>query len=274
MEQFRIEIRYDGIDATDHVIDMRLFGESLIGLERALSTGLNSLAHGQIVNSRSRPSLEIKATPPRPGSVEFDAVVEMAKGALPILGPLLVKEGAAIARLLIAAILKKNAGQKKQSEADVDRIVEIAKINAADRANERQFVQDLVDRLAPSAKSIVSPVGRSCEAISVSDGAETTEVDAPMAEAIRSKMPLEVSDMETVTIRFDELDRGKRKARVEIVSEPGRFVGAEIRDPSYDDFPNAYSSAFNEGRAIQVSAKLSRRREDGELVKLHIMDTA
>ncbi|MNJ04606.1 hypothetical protein D3C73_1654490 [compost metagenome] len=48
---------------------------------------------------------------------------------------------------------------------------------------------------------------------------------------------------------------------------------AEIRDPAYDTFPNAYSNAFNEGAVIEVSAKLTRRKEDGQLVKIHIMDT-
>src|SRR5690606_8218798 len=72
MEQFRIEIRYDGIDAGANVIDMRLFGESLIGLERALSTGLNTIAHGAIPRSRAKPTLDIKASPVRPGSVELD----------------------------------------------------------------------------------------------------------------------------------------------------------------------------------------------------------
>lgn len=112
MEQFRIEIRYDGIDAGDNVIDMRLFGESLIGLERALSTGLNAIAHGAIPRSRAKPTLEIKASPVRPGSVELDAIVEIAKGALPLITPFLIQHGPKIARLLISAIVKGALGRK------------------------------------------------------------------------------------------------------------------------------------------------------------------
>lgn len=268
MEQFRIEIRYDGIDAGDNVIDMRLFGESLIGLERALSTGLNAIAHGAIPRSRAKPTLEIKASPVRPGSVELDAIVEIAKGALPLITPFLIQHGPKIARLLISAIVKRGAGQKKQSEADVDQLVELAKINAADRAGERQLIFDLVDRLAPAASAIVAPVGRSCEALQISDGTHTTEVDVPMAQAVRSKAELEVSDMMTMRIRIDGVVVHTRTLKVEDPDEPGRFVSAEVRDPAFTDGENIYTRSVT--KFLNVQAKATYR--DGRLFKLHIMD--
>ena len=267
-EQFRIEIRYDGIDANDHVIDMRLFGESLIGLEKALSTGLNTLATGSIPKSRSRPTLAIKATAPRPGSVAFDALVEMANGALPILAPVLVAEGAKIARLLIGAIIKRSAGQKKQADADVDQIVELAKIGAADREAERALVRDLVDKLAPTAAPIVAPVGRSCEALSISDGAEVTDIDVPMAQAVRSKADLEVSDMQAMRIRVDGVVVHTRSLKIEDPNEAGRFVSAEVRDPAFTDGENIYTTSVT--KYLDVQAKATYR--DGRLYKLHIMD--
>lgn len=268
MEQFRIEIRYDGIDAGDNVIDMRLFGESLIGLERALATGLNTMALGAIPRSRAKPTLEIKASPIRPGSVELDAIVEVAKGALPILTPILIKHGPKIARLLLSAIIKKGAGQKKQAEADVDQLVELAKINAADRAGERQLIVDLVDRLASTAAPIVAPVGRSCEALRISDGTHTTEVDVPMAQAVRSKADLEVSDMVPMRIRVDGVVVHTRSLKVEDPSEPGRFVSAEVRDPAFTDGENIYTRSVT--KFLDVQAKATYR--DGRLFKLHIMD--
>lgn len=268
MEQFRIEIRYDGIDAADQVIDMRLFGESLIGLERALSTGLNTIVHGAIPRSRARPTLEIKASPIRPGSVELDAIVEMAKGALPIVSSLVIQHGPKIARLLLSAIIKKNAGQKKQSEADVDQLVELAKINAADRASERQLISDLVDRLAPTAAPIVAPVGRSCEALRISDGTDTTEVDVPMAQAVRSKAELEVSEMMHMRIRIDGVVVHTRTLKVEDPDEAGRFVSAEVRDPAFTDGENIYTRSIT--KFLDVQAKATYR--DGRLYKLHVMD--
>lgn len=268
MEQFRISISYDGVDATDHLLDMRLFGESLIGLERALSVGLNSLAGGAIPKSRAKPLLVIKASPPREGSVDVDAIVEMAKGTLPIIGTLLIKEGPAIARLLLSAILKRSAGQKKQADADVAQIIELAKITAADREGERQMVRDLVDRLAPAATAIVAPVGRSCEALAISDGHDTTEIDVPMAQAMRSKAELEVSDMQTMRIRVDGVVVHSRSLKVEDPDEPGRFVSAEVRDPAFTDGENIYTRSIT--KYLEVQAKATFR--EGRLYKLHIMD--
>lgn len=264
-EQFRIEIKYDGIDADDHVIDMRLFGESLIGLEKALSLGLNSLTNGSIPRSRAKPTLEIKATAPRPGSVTFDAIVEWAKGALPLV---VLKEGATIARLLVSAVIKRNAGQKKQAEADVDRIVDLAKINAADREAERAFVRDVIDKLAPSAAQIVAPVGRSCEALSISDGSETTAFDVPMAQAVRSKADLEVGEMKAMRLRIDGVVVHTRSLKVEDPNEPGHFVSAEVRDPAFTDGENIYTTSVT--KQLDVQAKPTYR--DGRLFKLHIMD--
>ena len=268
MEHFRIEIRYDGIDAGDNVIDMRLFGESLIGLERALATGLNALAQGAIPKSRAKPTLEIKASPVRPGSVELDAIVEVAKGALPFVTGLLAQHGPKIARLLISAIIKKGAGQKKQSDADVDQIVALAKINAADRANEREFVLSLVDRLGSTAAPMVAPIGKSCEALLISDGSDTTAVDVPMAQAVRSKAELEVGEMMAMRIRVDGVIVNTKTLKVEDPDEPGRYISAEVRDPAFTNDENIYTRAIT--KYLDVQAKPTFR--DGRLYKLHIMD--
>ena len=39
-------VKYMGKDADDHKMDMRQLGESLIGIERLINTGLYTLEHG------------------------------------------------------------------------------------------------------------------------------------------------------------------------------------------------------------------------------------
>lgn len=269
MEQFRINIRFDGMDADDHVIDMRLFGEAMIGLERALSQGLNALATGT-TQPRSKMMLVIKATPPRDGCVQFDAVVEMAQGLLPVLKPTLAGAGAALAKHLITAVIKRFGGAKKQSTLEVDKMLDLMKLEKDDRQRERQNILAVIEKLRPAAVQIMAPVGKSAESLTLiaANDTEPSVFDVATAQALRSRNELEVSDMQTMRLKVDGITVHNRTLKVEDPDEPGRFVTAEIRDPAFNDGENVYTLSVT--KHLEVQAKATYR--DGKLHRLHIMD--
>lgn len=269
MEQFRINVRFDGLDADDHVIDMRLFGEAMIGLERTLSTGLNVVATGGF-SPRSKMMLAIKATPPRDGCVQFDAVVELAQGVLPMVKPVLEFFGAGIARGLIAAVIQRYAGSKARSASEVEKILDLMALEKGDRQKERENIIEVIERLRPAAAQMMAPVGRSAEKLSISaDGSsDTTVFDVPMAQALRSRADLEVSEMQPMRLKVDGVTVHSRTLKVEDPDQPGRFVTAEVRDPAFTDGENVYTASVT--KELEVQAKATYR--DGKLYRLHIMD--
>lgn len=270
MEQFRINIRFDGLDADDHVIDMRLFGEAMIGLERTLSTGLNALATGG-VPSRSKMMLAIKATPPRDGCVQFDAVIELAQGTLPILKPALVLAGGEIAKRLVSAVIKRFSGQKKQSATEVEKMLDLMTLEKDDRQREREMLLNVIDQLRPAATQMMAPVGRSAEMLSIGTAdtdTDPTVFDVPMAQALRSRAELEVSEMQAMRLKVDGVTVHSRTLKVEDPDEPGRYVTAEVRDPAFNDTENVYTRSVT--KVLEVQAKATYR--DGKLHRLHIMD--
>ena len=269
VEQFRLNVRFVGLDADDNVIDMRLFGEALIGIEKTLSSGLNTLAVGP-VRSRSKLLLAIKATPPRDGSVQVDAVVEMAQGTLPLLKPALVFAGGEIAKHLVSAVIKRFGGAKKQSSSEVEKMLDLMKIEKEDRQRERANINEVIDRLRPAAVQMMAPVGRSAEKLILSsdNDDDPTAFDVPMAQALRSRNDLEVSDMQTMRLKVDGVTVHNRTLKVEDPDNPGRFVTAEVRDPAFTDGENVYTLSVT--KVIEVQAKATYR--DGVLHRIHIMD--
>lgn len=269
MEQFRINVRFDGLDADDHVIDMRLFGEAMIGLERTLSAGLNALATGS-VQPRSKLMLAIKATPPRDGCVQLDAVVELAQGVLPLLKPVLVGAGGMIAKHLISAVIKRFGGSKAQSASEVEKVLDLMKLEKEDRQRERETILGVIDRLRPAAIQMMAPVGRSAEKLTVSSANddEPTAFDVPMAQALRSRTDLEVSEMQPMRLKVDGITVHTRTLKVEDPDVPGRYVTAEVRDPAFTDGENVYTQSVT--KMIDVQAKATYR--EGVLHRIHIMD--
>lgn len=269
MEQFRINIRFDGLDADDHVIDMRLFGEAMIGLERTLATSLNALAVGS-VQRRSKLMLAIKATPPRDGCVQFDAVVELARGVLPILKPALIMAGGQIAKHIIAAVIKRYGGSRAQSSLEVEKVLDLLRLEKDDRQRERDNLLAVIEMLRPAAVQMMAPVGRSAEKLTVAaaNDDDTSAFDVPMAQALRSRSDLEVSEMQTMRLKVDGVTVHSRTLKVEDPAEPGRFVTAEVRDPAFTDGENVYTRSVT--KELEVQAKATYR--DGKLHRLHIMD--
>jgi hypothetical protein len=129
----------------------------------------------------------------------------------------------------------------------------------------------VLDKVKAPATGIVSPLGESSATVSFVAPAKglTTAVDIPMAEAVRSKEPLEVGDMETMRIRIDGLTKHSHRATVERAEEPGRFIPAEVRDPAFEQRPNAYTRALEADNEIMVHATPTYRA--GVLHRLYVM---
>lgn len=116
---------------------------------------------------------------------------------------------------------------------------------------------------------MVGPLGPSSETLTLEDGSgRKTEIDVPMAQAMRSKEPLEVGEMTQMLVRVDGVTIHNRTLKVELEHQLGKYITAEVRDPTFDTAPNIYTDSL--GEFLMIDAKPTYR--DGELVKLHIMN--
>lgn len=280
-------LRFDGLDARAHRVDMRLLGRSMIGVDEAIHRGLWAAVLPEVPRGRKRIELSVQVGAPRTACVELHGAIVAVAGVLPFGYEVAVNLGADYIKHLLSAVLLWHGGRRTEAGSHIDRMLEIVQEQqqslVEDRQLERKAVQrmhdsslravvDVVQLMQPQAKQIVSPIGPTADQLRIGGGApDATVIDVAIADAVRSGEPVEVGDMEEFSVRIDQLTKHNRQARVEIASDPGRYLPADIRDPAYDGFPNIYSEAFNNDRGLVVQAKPTHR-PTGELIRLHILN--
>lgn len=142
-------------------------------------------------------------------------------------------------------------------------------VNALDRA--RSDAMALAGRLAFAAINATAPVRPSARSLAFStDASPKLVVDEAMADAIRAKGELEVSDLQTTTLTAYGWTYHSRLLNVHHPERPGKFISAKVRDPLGEVDGNVYADAARDKATITVQAKIARRA--GEIDGIYIMD--
>lgn len=283
MREVGVILAFDGRDAANHRVDLRRFGHALVGFDHVLSAGIFALVENRLPKQRERLPFDISAEEPREGSVEVPAILmtvyQAGQGTLPFVIGKIAQKGPDILWHWVSYVFKTLGGRTKDADPHFRKLIEFTeKLHGAeilDRERQRHFFLDVIDRIKPHAANVVAPLGDSAEVVQfkLSDdhaGTEITEIDVAMAAAVRSKEVLEVGDIEEMEIRIDGVIKHSSRVSVERPSEPGKFIPAEVRDPAFDQRPNAYTKALECDEVLVVQAKPTYR--GGELYRLYIMD--
>jgi len=266
MAEAQFVIKFDGGDAVDHAVDMRLLGRSLIGFDRIISDGLVLITEGRLPGRNERYPLRAKAREPIIGSSGIPVDLTAAAGLLP-LGWWLLQTGATeVISKWVSFVLAWFGGRKGDAEIYMDALVKMREIEATERLeSERMWHQEsaafralayeLLKRQSNPAKEAVSAVGRSVDSVSLIPSNDifakpAVTVDVPMADAIRQEGELEISDKVKLELRVDGFVHHSRKLNVENPEEPGVFISADVRDPAFDEAPNVYTKAASSKATI------------------------
>ena len=286
----KFHVRFDGRDASEHEIDLGQFGHSMIGLNKAVHEGLYVAVNGNIPKRGARLDIVVRAKPPHAGCVDLESVVVAASGFLPLLYEMLLNGGKEFLFHFLSFLLARLGGRGKEAdphfELMLEALHEMHDANLADRKDERAKHYEseaawrdaflaLVDKLREPARNVVAPVGRTAEILTIvpppGSRSPATVIDVPMADAIRSKEPLEVGEMERIRVKIDGITLHNRTIKIEDPQQPGRYINAEVRDPAFDLEPNIYKEAV--GHELTLDVKPTKRL-NGEIAKLYVMGAA
>lgn len=275
-------MKYEGGDADQHAVDMRLLGRSLQGFDRIISDGVVFFIERRAPKRRERAIVIVKAKEPQIGSNEIVSFLQAAPGILPFAWTVLTDGSSNFIWRWVSFVLSYFGGRKKDAEIHLDALMQILKDSSAERqqsqdqwmAHEAVWRDKLfahLDRLVGPAIQAVAPVGPSVRSAGFSAGtAPLITVDEAMADAIRSKGELDVGDLQEMTLRLDGFVHHTRRLNVENPEEPGQFLYADVKDPLFDEVPNVYTEAANRKATITVQAKQAHRA--GKLERIYIMD--
>ena len=330
-------MKYEGGDAKQHVLDMRQLGESLIGIERLINTGLYVLEHGErpghglarishqltaadadlpvfaalnavrvldvLSSTPARPNSRspceishlhalasqsgekcglvlksvIRVSTPQPGSLEF--IPDLLAGVYPLLNESIVqKHIGGILRQLVKIPLLAMGGLEHEAQGRTHDLLEKA-LATSERAAERTDMADerrhreqmkVYELLShqwayEAARNAVSPVGKGCDCMQISD-CETSDTITPMmARAIRSRGSVKMGEPRELSVLVDGFIHRTRQLRVVHPDVPDRLVTAYVRDPAFDVAPNIYTEAASSKKNASECLHVTSARATGWL---------
>jgi hypothetical protein len=269
-----LTIRYDGLDAKSHEIDLGLLGESLRGIDRIVAVAGNFAATQRYVQHRDALNVRVLARPPQAHCFEISAILTWVSQnglATTIVGGLTVS--------LVSYIfsrLSRNKEEMKQLRGALDEAIKA--LGNKDQAVVDRLL-DTVDRMAdalrPAARQVVAPIGRTASSLSISSSKYPVPpviVGAAEKEAIETSDPAEIQPERSYTVVFHEMNIDSSSAKIALPDDPEERISAVITDPVLSIPNNPYVKAFAARTEISVQAKAAVR--DGKIEKLFISNSA
>lgn len=267
-----IPIRYDGLYAEQHKIELYTLGESLQGMARILAVVGHFAATGEYAKQMQALDAKVYLQETHANCVTVDAALQfikdygLAEGALVVIVPSLVAW--LFDRRAEMKALKETAQKALDVLADNQKQKDLTHQQTVDRLV--GVMERMAEALRPSLRAAVAPIGRSCKTMTIGSA---PPIDEAMAAAIRSEVPTDVSEAREWFVLISEMDLETATAKIRFADDEEigevRFK-AEIKDPAFKLPGNAYRVAFSKELPIRVTGKATLR--DGEIQTLFITD--
>jgi len=119
-------IKYDGGDADQHTIDMRLFGQSLIGIEKIASDFIIISSAKRLPKRGERAPLIIKANEPKVGTVSVPAIIQESAGLLQLGWQIFGVSGNELVSNWLKTVLLFYSGKQSEAEMAMQHVTDIA----------------------------------------------------------------------------------------------------------------------------------------------------
>ncbi len=292
MSDFEILLKYDGGDARNYTIDARLYGRSLLGLDRMVSDCLIIVSQQRLPKKGERSPLLLKAKEGVQGSYGAPQILQEASDLLGVGVPILSAIGPEIVGYYVQAVLDYFRNNDKSVDLAIRKMAEMHEValqamskmhkDSMDTLNEfdkRRHIeamgmQDLLLRgimsNGPAAENFVSPVGESVDTCTFYAGkAPPSVVNLEDAEAIRDSQKVDWQTPRQEVFTTDGFKYHTSGLSIENPDAEG-FLMAEVKDPIFVEDGNAYTIAAQRRARIEVLAR--RGYKNGKLSRIHILD--
>lgn len=268
-----ITIRYDGLDAERHEIEMSALADSLKGLSRIIAVAGNFAATEKFVQHKDAWNVKVVVKPPEAHCFEVYAWVKWASE-----NPLISTAVGGLTVVLVSYIFKRAAGQReemRQLRGALDQAIK--ELGSRDQTVVDRLlgtVDRMADALRPSAKQAVAPLGTTARSLTISEGTtgKTVSIGEPEKDAMIAELPSEIGKEKTLTVLLSELDMETGACRWASPGDPENRTIGKITDPILSLPNNPYALALAAKMPIRVRAKAATR--DGEITHLYISDIA
>lgn len=273
-------IRYEGLDADRHIIDMVALGESMQGLGKIYGMAGHFVATGHY--AKQSQALTVKAYAKEPKAKCFQLAFDLqtvlqSQIFSGMAGSILT----AVVAYAIARHSNKGEEMKHLRELLEKQMDEQSGRNAELTTRLLGTIEKLVDGMGPAIKQAVAPIGNSCRHIDLfgaSQQGERISIDQSVKDAIMKPDPeTELTPEQVFTLVLTELDREKGTAKVRLLDgftsdgDDSERIAVKIIDPAFDMASNAYIAHFSSGEPLKAKGKASLK--DGVIKTIYLSDT-
>ena len=164
--EYKLTIRYDGLDAEDHEIDLFAFGESMQGIARVAGTIGHFVATQEYSRYFRSHELKVLAKEPRENCFSIDVVFEFVRQHQILAGTFPAALTGLIAWLLHRAT-KKDSTSSELQQSLLALLHELAGQNAERENRLLGLLEVMAVDLRPSVRKAFAPVGSSCRTLTV-----------------------------------------------------------------------------------------------------------
>lgn len=265
-----LTIRYDGLDADRHVIEITDLAESLRGLGRVIGIAATFATTEKFSQHADARPVKVVVGPPRDNCVSFEATFFWVEQH-----PFIAGTASALTATLVAYIFKYFAGRAEEMK-HLRAVTEEA-IRQLGSKDDKVITRllDTVDKMAvalrPAVRSAVKPIGRTASTLSIGSPAlpaTIAVIDKAQKDSIDAEAPQEVGDEQLVEVVFVEMNLDTKACRLTLTGTPDERVAGEITDPELLVPNNAYATAFAAQTPLCVRAKPTCR--DGSIERWYI----
>jgi hypothetical protein len=277
MEFDPIILRYVGLDADHHRLDLAQVGISLQGAAQLIGSASTVIMTGQYAKRSPALSVRVYAGVVRDGCWELPAIILPVAPIAAVMFPQIVEVGRKAATKAVTAAVNYVVTRLTAQPSDVKRALDTVDKAVAELGHTSRYAFDALERMAaqqrPAVRNLVNPVGQSCEVLRVGRDADgAIPINAIMRAAIDAPDPVEITETSTYEIFISELDHKNRTCKFSLRDDddPNHRLNGEITDPIIQAANNPYLEAFAAQRWLIVLGKAQLK--DGEMEKLFISD--
>ena len=265
----KIEVRYDGNDASSHVIAAGELSESLAGFNRILATAAHFALTGEYV--KKAPAQDVKVFVGIPEAKCYNVWLEVWEASKQhqafqgFAGNLVV----AVVTYIVAKAANRNSEMKHLASALQTALAQNGQRDQAVIDRMLSTIDRMADALRPAVKQAASPVGESCSTVRIG-GESGMTVDAKDKAEIMSSSAVEITAERAFKAVITELDKENATGKARLDGDVDTRVPVTITDPAFRVNDNPYMTAFVNGTQITLVGKAEL--SEGEIKRIYVSD--
>ncbi len=292
MEYPLFRFTYDGGEARNNAMDMKMLGLSLQGADRIISDGIIILTQGRQPKKGERSPLLVKVKEPVAGSYDLPGLAQEASTLLAMGIPIVTDIGADYLWNWTKAVIAHFTGKNDIAEIAIQAIIDNnhAHLLAQDAADKRDhderilleqnrhekdmaFIDVLkttIPTLSHASELLVSPIGKSVDTLDLHYGSNSpVQIEKEQADAIRDYNKLDWKPVDKLVLITDGFKFHTNGLSVENPENDG-FLMADVIDPAFEEESNVYTLVSQNKSKIEVLARKGYKNK--KLSKIQIVD--